>query len=1165
MKLRTLVLSLLGISAFCLVIGQNTETAEASLQSCNPTIASISGTSNVWGVAKNMSARGPGSEIAGGTSNQPPGINQIYFPNDPAVPQGVIAPANPLIVGTSTQYSSIETVQSGGLDATSGMVYRGNGLWSDNSGNRLQLSIQATRTNVNTAGNVSGVGSPCAGTLQGPNSSFGLPGAIGSNTTQIALLEQWCIVSQGGCGQTWGLQAVVGISLVPQPTAPPPVTPPPSSGSNPILSVSAECQGTSPIFRLSWSAVASNYYNVWANNQKIGDHISAAQLSFIAPASPGSSPSFFVDSEQNTGTHRSNTVTQAAQNCTPTPTPTPTPTRASTAPGAFTVSAQAVCISTTTIQVTLSWTASSGAQVYSLIRGSNSHNELGGLANTDSSTLSYQYNEPSGLSTSQIFAIDALRSTPDGTSSLFISATPGAGTTQVANNFANGGGRTIFSVAMPDCSPQQPGAFSGTIQTSCSGANPIATLNWNGASGANSYKVYDKTSSTQGTALLATLPVNATTYIVQSLRTPTQGGLQFSVEATNDGGISTAQIPALATDQPPVPDCAPQASITLAAINSVCSAGNPSNILTWSSSDGSAGALGDFTIFRDGTQIGTTTNTSYTDSTPTSGTTYSYTVQSGSTTSNARTVTTTTCPQPPGLLTLTITAACTGTTPTNQLTWTASSNALRYEIQRDGQPITSVDAPLMAYSDNLITTGTTYQYTVRAINAVGTRDAASQSVVAANCEPAAPVTHPPVANDDSGTTPHNTPITLQVLSNDTDSDGNLDPASIRITQDPTHGSVALTANHDATYTPTTGFTGTDTFVYEICDTTNLCDTATATITVLEPNTPPPTPVLPGPLTLSVQPLCVGQTPQNVLTWTASDNTDTYTVRRDAQTLTTVTPTTTSYVDATAVDSTSYVYAINATNNAGTTASNQITTKTASCAPAVNNQPPQANDDTAATDQNSFVVIDVLANDTDSDGQIVPSCTRVISQPIHGITVVDTTNGKIAYTPAKDFSGTDTFVYQICDDKGATDTATVTVTVRPPVPPKTDTNSPPQANDDNATTAHNKPVDIDILLNDSDPDGNLDPTCVKVTKQPGHGTVHVNATNGRATYTPQADFSGTDTFQYTVCDTAKAVSNTATVSIAVGQAPPATLATTGIPVLGFLIDLWNRFLTFLHLR
>jgi hypothetical protein len=110
-----------------------------------------------------------------------------------------------------------------------------------------------------------------------------------------------------------------------------------------------------------------------------------------------------------------------------------------------------------------------------------------------------------------------------------------------------------------------------------------------------------------------------------------------------------------------------------------------------------------------------------------------------------------------------------------------------------------------------------------------------------------------------------------------------------------------------------------------------------------------------------------------------------------------------------------------------------------------------------------------------------------------------------------------------DDNGATGTETK---------PGSIANTSPVAQDDTATTSADTAVDINVLLNDSDSDGVLDPTTVTVTSGPTNGTVSVDPTTGQVTYTPATAWTGTDTFTYTVQDNAGAVSNAATVAVTV---------------------------------
>lgn len=98
------------------------------------------------------------------------------------------------------------------------------------------------------------------------------------------------------------------------------------------------------------------------------------------------------------------------------------------------------------------------------------------------------------------------------------------------------------------------------------------------------------------------------------------------------------------------------------------------------------------------------------------------------------------------------------------------------------------------------------------------------------------------------------------------------------------------------------------------------------------------------------------------------------------------------------------------------------------------------------------------------------------------------------------------------------------------------NNAPVATDDIATTQEDTAVVINVLNNDSDLENNLDVTTVEVATNPNNGTVNVNSTTGEITYTPTTNFSGNDSFTYTVKDSSGVTSNPATVNIIVNSVP-----------------------------
>ncbi|MEC4982763.1 MAG: tandem-95 repeat protein, partial [Oscillatoria sp. PMC 1076.18] len=150
--------------------------------------------------------------------------------------------------------------------------------------------------------------------------------------------------------------------------------------------------------------------------------------------------------------------------------------------------------------------------------------------------------------------------------------------------------------------------------------------------------------------------------------------------------------------------------------------------------------------------------------------------------------------------------------------------------------------------------------------------------------------------------------------------------------------------------------------------------------------------------------------------------------------------------------------------------------------------------------------------------------------------VNPTNGVITYTPNANFTGTDSFTYTVDDNEGETSNpATVKVTVNADV-----ANVAPVATNDTATTNEGEAVTINILNNDTDSDGTLDVTSITLVTQPSDGNLQINSTTGVVTYTPDANFTGNDTFTYTVADNDGENSNPATVNITVNpveEVPP----------------------------
>jgi Ca2+-binding RTX toxin-like protein len=196
---------------------------------------------------------------------------------------------------------------------------------------------------------------------------------------------------------------------------------------------------------------------------------------------------------------------------------------------------------------------------------------------------------------------------------------------------------------------------------------------------------------------------------------------------------------------------------------------------------------------------------------------------------------------------------------------------------------------------------------------------------------------------------------------------------------------------------------------------------------------------------------------------------------------------------------------------------------ASPPPPPNLGPDAVDDSYNTTEDNAVTTGNVLGNDTDPENDAL-SITG-FTQGANG-TVVNNNDGTFTYTPDADFAGTDSFTYTVDDGNGGTDTATVTVNVAAQ-------NDGPDAVDDSYNTTEDNAVTTgNVLGNDTDPEN--DALTITGFTQGANGTV-VNNNDGTFTYTPDADFAGTDSFTYTV-DDGNGGTDTATVTVNVAADP-----------------------------
>jgi len=178
--------------------------------------------------------------------------------------------------------------------------------------------------------------------------------------------------------------------------------------------------------------------------------------------------------------------------------------------------------------------------------------------------------------------------------------------------------------------------------------------------------------------------------------------------------------------------------------------------------------------------------------------------------------------------------------------------------------------------------------------------------------------------------------------------------------------------------------------------------------------------------------------------------------------------------------------------------------------APDNRPPVADDDAAATDEDTPVTVTkatMLAGDNDADND--PLAITGIANVTNGTTVFNALTGAVAFTPTANFHGTAGYDYTLSDGKGGTDTGHVTITVA-------SVNDLPVADDEAATTSEDLRLDIPLAtLLAGNVDADNDPLSVSAVFSATGGTVAIVGTVAR--FTPTPDYNGPGGFDYTVSD------------------------------------------------
>ena len=380
----------------------------------------------------------------------------------------------------------------------------------------------------------------------------------------------------------------------------------------------------------------------------------------------------------------------------------------------------------------------------------------------------------------------------------------------------------------------------------------------------------------------------------------------------------------------------------------------------------------------------------------------------------------------------------------------------------------------------------------------------------------------PDAVDDSAVTPMNTALNGSVSGNDIGVQPN---STFSKASDPAHGTVTVNADGTYVYTPTAGYTGTDSFTYQVClpsPNQTICDTATVNVTVFG--------AVNDQAVTNVDTPVSGNAATNDLGVPANS---TYTKATDP-----AHGTVTMNADGT------YTY----TPAAGYSGLDSFTYQV--CPPSPN----QTHCSTATVSINVLAAVNdqavttvdtpVSGNVATNDGTVPPGATfSKAADPAHG-TVVVNADGTYTYTPSPGYSGADSFTYRLCtaDTPPVCTTATVDLFVM-------------KAVDDQLGAVPGARIPGNLASNDTVPPGS---TFSGPVSGPSHGTVTVNA-DGTYTYQSDPGYLGNDSFTYQVCapavGAAAPVCTTATVRVLVQQpAPVPTLSQWALMLLAGLMAL-----------
>jgi hypothetical protein len=397
------------------------------------------------------------------------------------------------------------------------------------------------------------------------------------------------------------------------------------------------------------------------------------------------------------------------------------------------------------------------------------------------------------------------------------------------------------------------------------------------------------------------------------------------------------------------------------------------------------------------------------------------------------------------------------------------------------------------------------------------------------------VAAPPYARDDAATTERDVAVTIDVLANDGDPSGD-EPTIVGTTPGcPNGGRATVGPDERVTFTPPRGAVGVYRCTYEVTNRRGLRASASIIVNVREPSVTNLAPVVIGEqLTVEVGKVLVVDVlandvdpdgPSSALTVLSSTRPTLGQARRDGGVIT--------FTAGDVLGPTVITYQVG--DAAGGVTAGRLVIRVIE---RILFSPLANSDSRAIVGPGAPTQIDVLSNDSDPDGDV--ASLQIVSAVVTSGPGSASVDGRlVTMSPDPAFVGDLVATYEIVDADGRTASATITLTVAEPL------NRPPVAVDDAADVVFEGQVTVEVLFNDSDPDG--DALTLSILTPPAAALGSALVVGTAIEFTAAAGASGTAQVVYEVSDGEDTAQATLTVRVlacaaATPVAPNVALAT-----------------------